>query len=333
MIRRIFCFGSIVLLALNSFADESIVSTMKPQQVPGTPFQEYKVKDSSGREITYYLSKSKKVSAPILLMIQGSGCVPLLNIQPTGAYSTLFNLIPFAQEGDFSVLAVEKPYSGVIPNSNPASVQESCNHDFHHDFTAESWLLALTTSLKSARRNKWIDNNRTLVIGMSEGATMAALLASHDSKITDVISIGGSGTTQLFDFIAFAYDKCFDVSNCLDGIHKQVALIRQNPTSSDKFAWGHPFKRWSSFFPIDPSEELIKSKARIYIAFGTSDESTPPLSVEVAISKLTAAGKDVTVRRVPDGGHNLLNPGSLEFSDLDKEYRKGLAWFFSGEPK
>src|SRR5690606_27025194 len=145
---------------------------------------------------------------------------------------------------------------------NVLSVEESCSTDFHQDFTAESWLLALSTSLNDARKKPWVDSSRTLVFGLSEGATMAALLASHDSKVTDVIFIGGSGATQLFDMIAFAYERCFDVSRCLEEINSQVKSVQQNPNSFERFAWGHPYKRWSSFWPIDPSNALIHSNAR-----------------------------------------------------------------------
>lgn len=297
--------------------------------ISGTPFDKYHIHDSQNRKITYYLSKPKASTAPILLMIQGSGCTPILAEHASGTYSTLFNLIPFAQEGNFSVLAVEKPYSGHKPDTDISSVEASCSTDFHQNFTAESWLLALATSLEDARNKEWVDNSRTLVFGISEGATMAALLASHDSKVTDVIFIGGSGTTQLFDMVAFAYERCFDVSKCLEEINTTVKSVQKNPNSFEQFAWGHPYKRWSSFLPIDPGHALVHSNARSYIAFGTSDESTPALSMEIAVSKLIAAKKDITVRRIPDAGHNLMKSENPDFSLLDGELRKGLKWFFS----
>jgi pimeloyl-ACP methyl ester carboxylesterase len=70
------------------------------------------------------------------------------------------------------------------------------------------------------------------VFGHSEGAVMAAPLAGHDPHITDVVFIGGSGTTQLFDFIAGAYRKCFDVSVCIAEIDRQLQAINANPSSS-----------------------------------------------------------------------------------------------------
>jgi predicted esterase len=294
--------------------------------VSGTPLERHEIKDGSGRTITYYLSRPKQSPAPLLLMIQGSGCMPVINVQPNGAYSTLFNLFPFANEGQFAVMAVEKPYAGMSGRDGNGGA--ACREEFNKDFSADTWSRALEASLADARKAPWVDNKRTLIIGFSEGAVMAAVLAGGDSRITDVISIGGSGTTQLYDFVVSAYEQCFDVSQCLSEIDSQLRSVRANPSSSTQFAWGHTYKRWSSFLSIDPTQELLKSKARIYIAFGTNDRSTPPLSQEIAVAKLNVAGRDVTVRRVANADHSLMQPNNPNFESLDKELRAALAWFW-----
>jgi pimeloyl-ACP methyl ester carboxylesterase len=294
--------------------------------VVGTPFERHEIKDSFGRQITYYSSHPKK-PAPLLIMIQGSGCVPLMNTKGKSTYSTLFDLLPLGAEENFTVIAVEKPFSADASQENTGKA-ESCSSEFNADFTAERWLAALQASIRDALLLSWVRHDRILILGQSEGAVMAALLAGNDPSITDVISIGGSGTTQLFDFVAGAYRRCFNVSPCLAEIDQQVRNIAADPTSSTRFAWGHPYKRWSSFFRVDPSDELLKSKARVYIAFGTDDRATPPLSQEIAVAKLTSAGRDVTVRRVPDADHSLLREDVDSFGDLDKEIRTALNWFF-----
>lgn len=162
---------------------------------------------------------------------------------------------------------------------------------------------------------------------------MADMLAGRDDTITDVISISGSGTTQLFDFVALAYTRCFDVSTCLTEIDRNVNEIQANPDSSTEFAWGHPYKRWTSFFRIDPGEELLRSKARMYMAFGTADDSVPALSAEMSVSRLRLAGKNLTVRRVPNAGHTLSENRRSTFQDLDREYRTALDWFWHGDSR
>ncbi len=115
---------------------------------------------------------------------------------------------------------------------------------------------------------------------------------------------------------------------CLTHIDEQLNAIFKDPDDSTHFAWGHPYKRWTSFLPLDPSEDLLHSKARIYWTFGTADDSTPPLSAEVALAKLRAQRRDVTVRRVADANHMLMNPSNPDISDMDREFRAALAWFW-----
>jgi dienelactone hydrolase len=295
-----------------------------PESIPGTPFERRVVVDSSDRKITYYISRPKSGSAPIMLVIQGSGCTPVLTLRQGRASSSIYSLEKFARDGKFTVVAVEKPFSGITPQGG---VAQGCSDAFNADFTADSWRNALQAALNDARKMSWVDHTRTLVLGSSEGAVMASVMAANDQKITDVISISGSGTTQLFDFIAEAYRSCFDTSACLAEIVRNVAEIKSDPYSSTKFAWGHPYKRWTSFFSVDPSDLLLKSKARVYIATGTADDSVPAVSQEVVVAKLLAAGRDVTVRRVPDGTHSLNRRNAKNWDDLDRELVAALEWF------
>lgn len=296
---------------------------MQPiKRSPTFPLASHIVTDKFGRTITYYLSKPTQ-RAPILLMIQGSGCATVLRGSGTGRYSTLFDLLPFASEGRFAVMAVEKPFSST---STKGGTADDCSAVFNSDFTAERWLVALRAAIADARHQPNVDPHKMIVLGASEGAVMASLLAGRDDRVTDVIAVGGSGTTQLYDFMVWAYTGCFNRSACIARVEQQVEAIHKSPDSATQFAWGHPYRRWTSFFAIDSGEELLRSKARVYLAFGTSDAGTPPLSQEVAVARLLAAGRDVTVRRVLDADHSLVPPGG-DFSALDKEYRRALDWY------
>lgn len=291
-------------------------------QVPTPSFEKRVINDKLGRPVTYYASRSRK-PAPLLLMIQGSGCTPVLASVNGG--STIYNLGPYADEQRFTVIAVEKPNAETRPK-NTGTAKE-CSAKFNEDFTAASWLEALRASIADARKSPSVDKRRTLVIGFSEGAVMASLLAARDPKITEVVSLGGSGTTQLFDLLVGAYG-CFNRNTCLAQVEAQAKAIASKPGSSTDFAWGHPYKRWTSFFSVEPADELLRSKARVYVVFGTQDESVPPPSQELIAAKLMSAGRDVTVRRVADAGHNLLPKNSGDWSALDGELRAALDWFW-----
>jgi pimeloyl-ACP methyl ester carboxylesterase len=299
---------------------------MAQTAVPGLPLERYQAHDARGRAIDFYLGHPA-APAPLLLMIQGSGCDRVLHLDAPRPFSTLYNFIPYAGEGSFAVMAVEKPFSGA-GGSDGTTLE--CGAAFNADFTAESWLDAIEAALDTALRQPWVRKDRVLVVGGSEGAVMAALLARRDPRVTDVAMIGGSGTTQLFDMIALAYQRCFDRSPCIAEIERQARAIAARPDSATDFAWGHPFRRWSSFFRAEPGDALLASRARVHLAFGTADASVPPLSQEILVAKLLGAGRDVTVDRIADADHALQARGAQDLSGLDREYRSIFNWFAAG---
>jgi dienelactone hydrolase len=320
--------AALLLLLLGVLAAPAQASASPGTPIPGQPVERHVIHDRLGREIVYYASHPA-TPAPILLMIQGSGCAPVMQVSGSGTYSTLYDFLPFAGEGRFTVIAVEKPFAGQAAGGQ-AGTANGCSAAFNADFTAERWLAALQAALADARRLPSVDPRRTLVFGHSEGAVMADLLAGSDPRVTDVVSIAGTGTTQLFDFLALAYQRCFDRAACIADVERQARAIAANPDSASDFAWGHPYRRWTSFFRIDPAAALLASRARIYLAFGTADESVPPLSGELIVARLLGAGRAVTIRRVADADHGLMPPGASDYSATDAEYRRALDWFWSG---
>ena len=79
---------------------------------------------------------------------------------------------------------------------------------------------------------------------------------------------------------------------------------------------------------MDPAAALLQSRARVYLAFGTADRAVPALSQEIMVARLLAAGRDVTVRRVPDAGHSLALGDAHDAENMEREYGAALAWFW-----
>ena len=66
-----------------------------PRPIPGTSFEQHVINDDTGREVTYYMSRPKGATAPLLLMIQGSGCTPAFVSQQGVPISTVSDAAPF----------------------------------------------------------------------------------------------------------------------------------------------------------------------------------------------------------------------------------------------
>jgi predicted esterase len=225
-------------------------------------------------------------------------------------------------------MAVDKPYqSDEPPKEQFGSV--GCAGSFNEHFSYEAWLATLKQALRHALTRPEVDPKRVLLIGISEGGQMAAGLARALPEVTDVVLVGANGPTQLYDFAANIY-RSGDSDEVklarlqeLDAIYGSIAA---DPGSTSKFAWGHPYLRWSSFFAQSTAGNLAHSKARVYLVSGMQDNSVPILSTEAMYAQLRTQGRDVTMRRVPLAGHNLL-PDGKPMPEAQKEYDAFMAWF------
>ncbi len=284
-----------------------------------------------GPAVHYTISKTES-RKPLVLYIQGSGCAPaFFEIQPGVYASTVFSLTTQGHSGDHAIMIVNKPYAAARP---PASggLAIDCSAEFNQYFTLETWVDHIAVALEHARHLPWVDPDRILVIGISEGAPVAAALAAKDPSVTSLALIGANGTTQLYDFIVEAYRAKSDTAALkqLDEVSKQVNAIQADPYSATKFAWGHPYRRWTSFMAFSAAEALQNTKARIYLVSGMADQNVPILSTEVLYSVLRAKGRSVVFRRIPGAGHGLI-PDEADFGAnmprLEGEYQRIFDWF------
>lgn len=283
--------------------------------------------------IRYYLSQPTQ-KAPLVLMIQGSGCVPnFMGVGTPEAKATIPGWMQVASGSRYAVMAVDKPYQQDAPQQGPWGAAIGCGDAFIQHFSYDSWLAALKRALRDALARPGVDTRRVLVIGVSEGAQMAAALAREVPEVRDVALVSGSGATQLFDFAAAieaGRDSDDDKLKRLQELDAAVGAINADPASTAKFFMGHPYKRWSSFFAHPATETLTQSRARVYLANGMQDSSVPILSAEVLYAKLRVQGRDVTFRRIPRVGHSLVEdslPLEGKRAAQKREYDAIMAWF------
>jgi predicted esterase len=332
MNKRLLAFVGGILLAASA-VHAAPAAQQEPLELGKAAATRFTLQRDGAPDIRYVISQPAH-KAPLVLFVQGSGCTPpFVGLGTPNRYSTVFNFVPLAQRGDYAVMVVDKPYQPDAPPQAPPGVATGCPAAFNANFSYDTWLDTLRGALRHALALPWVDGSRVLVFGVSEGAVMAAGLARALPEVTHVALIGGTGTSQLFDFFANAYragDRAGsgddDTLARLRDIDATVDAINADPRSSVKFAWGHTYLRWSSFFAQAPGENLVQSKARVWLASGMRDDSVPVLSTEVAYARLRALGRDVTFRRLPRAGHNLMAEGGT-MADVQKEYDAIMAWF------
>lgn len=279
--------------------------------------------------ISYYLSPPKTRS-PLVLFVQGSGCIaPFSGLGTANRSASIFPYVGLAMSGRFAVMAVDKPYQSTERQDTPPNGALECSADFNKHYSYDSWLATLRQALQHALARPDVDPRRVLVVGMSEGGVLASGLARAMPEVSAVALVGSSGTTQLYDMIASTYQGSgsdADKLKELQSIEATVKQIMAEPDSVSKFAWGHTYRRWSSFLSQSPADNLLQSKARVYIASGMQDKSVPILSSEVMFAQLRMRGRDVTMVRIPGGSHDLLTEaGGRE--QVQQEYDAIIRWF------
>lgn len=291
------------------------------------------LQDADGPPIRYTLSAPAQ-KAPLVLMIQGSGCVPnFMGVGTPQAKSTIPGWKLIAGQGRYAVMAVDKPGQSDAPQQGPWGTAIGCGNGFIQHFSYDSWLATLKRALRHALARPEVDARRVLVIGVSEGAQMAASLAHDVPEVRDVALLGGGGPTQLFDFAAAIQAGSGSDEEKLKRLQELDASYRDiaaDPASTTKFFMGHPYLRWSSFLKHSVAAELAQTPARVYLASGMQDASVPILAAEMLYAELRVQGRDVTFRRVPRAGHGLIED-SLPLEDKRKaqkaEYDAVMAWF------
>lgn len=316
------CLGATFLvLALVPWAAQADKpSDPPPERDPtalGIPFERYFTPDRFGRTITFYLSvaPAAKAPLPLALYIQGSGCQSLFKKAGHGVAGGYQNLLRDVAQGRARVLVVEKSGVKYLDEAQRAGTALGASREFLEEHTLPRWAEANAAAVRAAHTLPGVDPSRTLVLGHSEGGIVAARVAAEEPRVTHVASLAGGGPTQLFSLAELARrgrlgDPAKDAETRVRQVYEGWAQIRADPDSVTRFLWGHPHRRWSSFLKSSVTEELLRSQARVYLAQGTEDASSPLAAFDVLYAELLTRGRDVTGERIEGADHGFRPKGA-----------------------
>ena len=304
----------------------------------GVPFQRYSTKDALDRTITFYVSvapaEKTKARLPIVLFIQGSGCQPIFPRKGDGLSAGIPGLLLEEANDMVRVLVVEKPGVNLLDQpKRPGSAKEA-SEEFLTEHTLPRWAEANVAALRATWTLPDVEPNLTLVMGHSEGGLVAARVATELAQVTHVASLACGGPTQLFSLAELRArprpdDGPGDAAKRRQAVYDEWARIQADPTSITKFWMGHPYRLWSTFLPYSLTTELLRTKARIYLAHGTNDTSTPVTAFDIARAELAVHNRDVTAERLEGADHGFRTEAMPEGSpdELQALFGRVLAWF------
>lgn len=240
---------------------------------------------------------------PAVVMITGSG--PEDRDEATPA---LPGWRPFRQIADslgrrgIAVLRLDDRGVGGTPAGppNPTSV------DFADDIRA---------AIAYLRTRPEIDSARLGLIGHSEGAVIAPIVAATDPELDAVVLIAGSSRTgrRVSDAqVRTAIQQQLHLSGAsLD------SAVRANDAARDAQIASSPWLRF--WFDYDPLPTARKLRMPVLIVQGATDTQVSPDQAEELATAIRSGGNhDVTVKLIPETNHLLVHDPDGSFTNYSK---------------
>jgi pimeloyl-ACP methyl ester carboxylesterase len=111
-------------------------------------------------------------------------------------------------------------------------------------------------------------HKKIMLLGISEGGTIAAEVAHQISQINLLVMIGSGGMPQADEL------KCLypNQSANLDSLY---ADIKRNPHSIDQMAMGYTYRYWAEILFIEPAPIFLQLNIPIVVGMGENDQNVP----------------------------------------------------------
>jgi len=299
-------------------------------------FERYQVEDAFGRLITFYISREQSCleSVPLCVFIQGSGCHSVFRLnkvgQVCGGYQSPLQQVA---QGRVITMVVEKPGVEFLSNPGSRGVATHCSKEFLEEHTLHRWTMAIGTALEAALQlTRGVRLDKVLAIGHSEGGIVAAHLAAEFPRISHVAILSSSGPTQLFDLAEEARnlvsqgESIEERDRRVREVYETFAEIQADPDSILRFAWEHPFRRWSSFLATSTLDELLRSQAQVYIAHGSDDRTIPIAAFEVLRAELIRHGRKITAERFEGADHSFYVKDYSVDPPMSEIFKRIIIW-------
>jgi hypothetical protein len=231
------------------------------------------------------LIKSKKgeenVNKPIFFFCQGSLPQPLIKYEGKSAYG-VFPFNPDSLSEKYHLAIVGKPYIPVIADiatlSNNFTYVDSAGK-FVKEYTDRNLLSYYVdrnlSIINYLQKQKWVSSSQLIVAGHSEGATIAAKMASKSKKITHLIYSGGNPMGRIMTIITQnrANESYTDTTSAGEQEINYWKEVVKNKTDMDG-TYGDTHKATFEFSD-PPITYLSKLNIPVLVTYGTKDWCAP----------------------------------------------------------
>jgi len=301
----------------------------------------YQINDSGLGEINYYVTrKGIDQDKPVLFLVSGVRGLPVMLVIRSGDQSTQLGSIPpdqiFSFADDYHVAFISKagtPFcdTSVVDEINPMkNLEEYQPSEEYVQKCGMDWEIAASIKV-IAMLNKQLSNSQKKVIalGISEGGQLIPKLAHECSHITHLVGLSTSGLNQFYSSII---NRRMDANagrithqeaqEAIDELFEVYKKVYADPESTEKWYYGHPYKRWGSFCSDIPLDHLVELDIPILYLKGTKDRNSSVLHSDYIMLEFCRLGKTNLTYKTMPGVDHWLNEKVLKDGKKDRISRR-----------
>lgn len=256
---------------------------------------------ADGSTITYYLERANasRASDRLLVVVQGSDCNSVWHIP--SIRRTLVHALPGAD-----LLTVEKyGITAELPYADFAQRPDCPAEYIRHDSLsqrAEDLDAALSEALRAH------EYRQVAVIGGSEGAVVAHLLAARAPRVDATIAFNGGGQWFLNDLLHSIDESPMSSTErkyARLSIHSLLRHVLED-APTDLSVDQHGYRWWHDVFTLNQLEVISRTSKPTLIVQGGNDSAVSPQSASAMVTALRKSGrKKIDYRTYPALDHRL----------------------------
>lgn len=300
-ISALICLFSTLLVLSEAFSSDRFVS------LNGVVWEHHHFTDQEGEAGSFFVTGSPD-AANLVLLIQGSGCVPLFESFDGRDYVASASQDALAEAlGDRArLMIVEKPHVAFNSAITTApGTSEGCDEAFRQRYSLDDWVGVLDAAIQSYLASTTSDI-RVAAVGFSEGVLAATALARIGRA--DLVGVISAGTcfheARMIERAVTRHNQGVggaDLPQTLD-IFSNIA---RHPAAIDRFAWSHTYLRWSTFGRACDTDFLMQWEGPVFIAYGTLDADLDITGLEALRIGREMNGLPTRAIRLIGGDHGL----------------------------
>jgi pimeloyl-ACP methyl ester carboxylesterase len=152
-------------------------------------------------------------------------------------------------------------------------------------------------------------NGKLIVVGGSEGGTIAPEIALSYDQTVAVVSLASGGWSQSEELKKLKETELSESGKTHEEIQAALAEldakfeeIRKSPVSSKTwFGDDNTYKRWASYLWYSPLDYFVKLNVPVYIAQGVADKNAPVESADAVRDRFNSLRKTNAIYRRYEG--------------------------------